>query len=189
MGYSIADRTDNGYSWTLTTYALKYLLEAEQLYGGRTNDFIYGGLELNESGPSHVWYPYSKYVVIQVCKSTTTNLKQAIFQIAYEVIHVLSPNGQPTTNNLEEGLATYFSKLVTDRDSGDNSYANTSIRTSKYLKPFEMVEKLLKIDPDGIKKLRKFQPIIGYVSKKNFVDAGISVSDELIDELLKPMDY
>lgn len=185
----IARPTHTGHTWTLTTYALKYLVEAETLYGARTNDFEYVGLELNEAGPPKVWYPWNKYIVIQVSQSTANDTRQAIFQIAHEVVHVLSPNGQPTTNNLEEGLATYFSKIVTDRDSGDNSYATNSIQTTKYFKPYELVEKLLTADPDAIKKLRKFQPVIGSITKQNFIDAGIILEDDIIDELIKPMEY
>lgn len=164
-------------------------IEAETLYGTRTNDFEYMGLELNETGPPKVWYPWNKYIVIQVSQSTAMDTRQAIFQIAHEVVHVLSPNGQPTTNNLEEGLATYFSKIVTDRDTGDKLYATNSIQTTKYLKPFELVEKLLTTDPDAIKKLRKFQPIIGRITKQNFIEAGLNLEDEIIDELIRPMEY
>jgi len=185
----IARPTHTGHTWTLTTYALKYLVEAETLYGTRTNDFVYMGLELNEAGPPKIWYPWNNYVVIQVSQSTANDTRQAIFQIAHEVIHVLSPNGQPTTNNLEEGLATYFSKIMTDRDTGDITYATNTIQPTKYLKPFELVEKLLASDPDAIKKLRKFQPIIGTITKQNFLDAGINIADDIIDELIKPMEY
>jgi hypothetical protein len=185
----IARPTHTGHTWTLTTYALKYLFEAETLYGTRTNHFEYMGLELNAAGPPKVWYPLNKYIIIQVSQSTANDTTQAIFQIAHEVVHVLSPNGQPTTNNLEEGLATYFSKIVTDRDTGDNSYATNCIQNTKYLKPFELIVKLLTADSDAIKKLRKFQPVIGSVTKQDFLDAGINIEDNIIDELIKPMEY
>jgi hypothetical protein len=185
----IAIPTHTGFTWTLTTYALKYLLEAENLYGTRTKDYEYVGIELNETGPPKVWYPWNKYIVIQVSQTTANDTRQAIFQIAHEVIHVLSPNGQPTTNNLEEGLATYFSKITTDRDSGDNSYALNSIQTTKYLKPYQLIEKLIAFDRDAIKKLRQIQPVLGQISKQTFIDAGIALADDIIDELIKPMEY
>ena len=185
----IAIPTHKGFTWTLSTYALKYLLEAESLYGTRTKDYEYAGVELNETGPPKVWYPWNKFILIQVSQTTANNTRQAIFQIAHEVVHVLSPNGRPTTNNLEEGLATYFSKIVTDRDTGDNLYATNCIQLTKYLKPFQLVEKLLATDPDAIKKLRKFQPVIGTITKQNFLDAGLNLEDDIIDELIKPMEY
>ncbi|MBK8548078.1 MAG: hypothetical protein IPL63_12110 [Saprospiraceae bacterium] len=165
------------------------MLEAENLYGSRTKDYEYVGLELNETGPPKVWYPWGKYIVIQVSQTTANDTRQAIFQIAHEVVHVLSPNGQPITNNLEEGLATYFSKIVTDRDSGDNSYSLNSIQTTNYLKPYELVYKLITYDPDAIKKLRMIQPVLGQISKQTFIDAGITLADDIIDELIKPMEY
>ena len=185
----IAVPTHSGFTYTLTTYALRYLLEAESLYGSRTKDYEYVGLELNDGGPPKVWYPLNKYIVIQVSQATANDTRQAMFQIAHEVIHVLSPNGQPTTNNLEEGLATYFSKIVTDRDSGDNLYALTSILETKYLKPYELVDKLISLDPDAIKKLRKIQPVLGQISRQTFIEARIAMADDIIDELIKPMEY
>lgn len=185
----IAIRTETGYTYTLTTYALKYLIEAELMFGPRTSEYEYVGVELNESGPPRVWYPHNKYIIIQVTPSTANNTTQAIFQIAHEVIHVLSPNGRATTNNLEEGLASYFSKMVTERDTGDTSYALNSLQLSKYLKPLELVENLLAIDPDSIKKLRVIQPKLSDITTKDFLDAGLQVPRDLIDELLRTMDY
>lgn len=185
----IAKPTTDGYTFTLSTYALKYLLEAETLYGERTKDYIFGGVELNENGPPKVWYPYSKFVVIQVSQSTSINVKQAIFQIAHEVVHVISPNGLTTTNNLEEGLSTYFSKVVTDRDTSDVTYAMNSITPTKYFYPYELVTKLIIARPDAIKELRKIQPIIGKITKQDFQTAGLNIDESLIDELVKPMDY
>lgn len=185
----IANPTQTGFTWTLTTYALKYLLEAENLYGARTKDYEYVGVELNETGPPKVWYLWNKYIVIQVSQTTASDTKQAILQIAHEVVHVLSANGQPTTNNLEEGLATYFSKIATDRDTGDTSYAINSIETTKYIKPYELVDKLMSSDPDAIKKLRNKEPVLGRISKQTFTDAGIVIDDDIINELIKPMEY
>jgi hypothetical protein len=185
----IAKPIPNGYSSTLTTYALKYLLEAEGIYGQRTNDFIYGGVELNELGPPKIWYPYGKFVVIQVSYPSVFFLPQAIFQISHEVIHVLSPNGKETTNNLEEGLATYFSKIITDRDSGDPNYAINSINPTKYLVPYTLVSDLFIAQPNAIAELRKVQPVIDRITQEDFKKANINIAEELICELLKPMDY
>lgn len=62
----VAFPTHNGFTWTLTTYALKYLIEAKSLYGKRKSDYRYVGLELNENRPPKVWYLWNKYIVIQV---------------------------------------------------------------------------------------------------------------------------
>src|SRR5882757_1950178 len=103
-------RTETGYTGTLITLALQYLTEAESLFGQRTTDYIYGGVEFNHIGPPCIWFPSNKFVVVQLTQSTALDLRQGIFQLSHEIVHVISPNGQPTTTNLEEGLATWFSK-------------------------------------------------------------------------------
>jgi hypothetical protein len=185
----IAHPIPNGHSWTLATYAIKYIEEAEQLYGSRTQTYIYGGVEFIADGPPKVWYPLNKYVVVQLTSSAALDLKQGIFQLAHEIIHVLSPNGQATANNLEEGLATYFSKVATDRDTGDPAYALHCITLSKYLLPYTLVSQLITAVPDAIQRIRAVQPVLGLVTKQDFVQAGIVVNPGLVDDLVKPMVY
>jgi hypothetical protein len=185
----IAKPTTNGYTYTLTTYALKYLLEAECMFGPRTSDYTYAGIEFIETGPPKIWYPNFKFVVIQLSKTTAYDFKQGIFQLGHEVIHILSPNGQPTTTYLEEGLATFFSKLVTDRDTGDTSYAIDSITPTKYKNSYEFVKNLLQINSNSIIELRKVQPVIGQIIKDDFTKANLLIPDNLIEKLIRPMDY
>lgn len=185
----IAHPIPNGHSWTLATYAIKYIEEVEQLYGPRTHTYIYGGVEFIPAGPPKVWYPLNKYVVVQLTSSAALDLKQGIFQLAHEIVHVLSPNGQATTNNLEEGLATYFSKVATDRDTNDPAYALHCITLTKYLLPFTLVAQLLATVPDAIQRLRAIQPVLGLVRKEDFAQAAIAVDPALVDELVKPMVY
>ncbi|MFD2247288.1 hypothetical protein [Pontibacter ruber] len=178
-----------GYTYTLTTYATKYLAEAESLYGPRMTNYIYAGIELVAEGGPRTWYPQNKYVVIQLTHSTASNLRQGIFQLSHEVIHLLSPNGMSTTNNLEEGLATLFSKKVTDRDTGDEDYAEISIAPTKYYYPYTLVSQLLDINPDAVIELRKVQPMISSITKGDFLKANLEIPEELIEELVKPMEY
>lgn len=190
MQHLIAHPTPKGYTYTITTYALKYLDELEQMYGPRASTFIYGGVELITNGPPMVWYPGGRYVVVQLTISTTTNLPQAIFQLAHEMVHVLSPHGQHITNNLEEGIATWFSKVATDRDSGNPNYATPAIATSKYQVPFNMVTQLLAMDADAIKKLRTVQPVLGLINAADFTTAGLGlVPAKLVQDLISPMIY
>jgi hypothetical protein len=189
MNFLAKPLNNYGYTYTFTTLVMKYLIEAEELFGKRLSNYEYMGIELNEDGPPQIWYPQGKYVVIQVSQSVMDSYPQAIFQISHEVIHLLSPNGRPNTNNLEEGLATYFSKIMTDRDSGDVNYAFGNIQKSKYFRPFEIVSALLAVDPEAVKKLRAIQPSIGEITKQNFIDLGIELDEGIIDELLEIMQY
>lgn len=189
MNNFLARKTPNGFSFTLTTYALKYLLEAEKTYGKRSSRYEYAGVELTELSNPQIWFPLNKFVVIQLTPKVLTDQKRAIFQISHEVIHVLSTNGKASTNNLEEGLATYNSKFITDRDTGDVNYALDSINDSNYREPYLHVKELLRLQPDALIELRKIQPTIGEITHEDFVQAQIEVPQPLIDILVAPMEY
>jgi hypothetical protein len=47
--------------------------------------------------------------IVQLSNESRDNRDQALFQLAHETVHVLSPVDVGTTTALEEGLATYFS--------------------------------------------------------------------------------
>jgi hypothetical protein len=50
-------------------------------------------------------------------------------------------------NYLEEGMATYFSKSITERDTGNCDFCSDSIANRpNYLKAFEFYELLAKTD-------------------------------------------
>jgi len=176
-----------GYTQTLVTYALYYLREAESLFGPETTDYVYGGIELI-NGPSGVSYPYSNFVVIQLSTDTATDFDLGIYQIAHEVIHVLFADGKESTSNLEEGLAIYFSILVTHRDTNSGVLANSLSSSSKYFHSYELVRKLLEIRPTAIIELRKIQPVLGKITENDFLQANLNIPEDLIKELLGPID-
>jgi hypothetical protein len=174
-----------GLGWTLTTYALKYIDEVEDLYGPRTGVLPYGGVELIPENIPHVWYPWEKHIVIRLTESVLQSIPQAIFQLSHEVVHVVCDAGpHNNANNLEEGLAAYFSKIATDRDSGDPTYADRALEVSAYRRPFELVNQLLGHDRDSIKKLRRVQPVLNSLTSSDFKDAGLSMPSTLISDLL-----
>lgn len=179
----------NSSDHTLTTLALTYLIEAEKLYGKKTQQYEYGGIELTNDDNPRIWFPFPKFVVIKVTKDCLHDIRTAIFQISHEVIHILSPTGQPVTNVLEEGLATYFSKKVTDRDTGDNNFAMTSISSTPYFRPYQLVNQLLEQNPNAITELRKIQPTLGNLTENDFKAANINFDKNLIAELVSPMKY
>jgi hypothetical protein len=189
MNNFIAQPMEGGYSWTLTTFALKFLEDAETLFGKRAQNFIYAGIELTTNSHPQVWYPLNKYVVIQLPEATAFDWKKAIFELSHEVIHVLSPSGKAKVTNLEEGLGAYFSTLITDRYTKDVNYAISSLRQSKYYYPYQLVAQLLQIRHDAIVELRKMQPVLDKVTKEDFKKAKLDIPQDLISELLKPMQY
>jgi hypothetical protein len=186
MNNLIANIPAGKYNYTLTTKALALWDEAQILYGQKTGDFVYGGIEFLESDGPRTYFLFNKYVVICLDKNTATDLTEGYFELSHEVIHLLSPvNGLPASN-LEEGLATYFSKFITDRDSFNPTYASAIIARSKYFRTFELVSQLLVFRPDAILELRKIQPVISRIAYADFVAAGIHFPKTLIDELVLP---
>lgn len=169
--------------------AEKYLSEAVQKYGPLIPGFKFAGVILVSDGPPKVSFPTPGEILIHLTESVVNYEPQAIFQLAHEVVHVISPAGQAITNNLEEGVATYNSKLMTDRDSDDLTYTDRGIKGTKYAEPLNKVQELLNIDPEAIKKIRELQPKLLKVTPEDFKNAGLNVPQKLVEYLLKPMEY
>ncbi|WP_149867283.1 hypothetical protein [Solirubrum puertoriconensis] len=117
--------------------------------------------------------------------------REAVFQLSHEMLHVLVTDGQTkTTNNLEEGVATHFSVLMTEDYALDRAYAERIIPNTAYAHPHKLIQELLAIEPDAIVRLRKVQPNLGLVTADDFDKAGLhSVPAALIQELIKLIDY
>ncbi|WP_084448066.1 hypothetical protein [Hymenobacter roseosalivarius] len=189
----IAQKINGGYSYTLATYALEFLHKAEHLFGSKTNHYTFGGVEVAANATPMVWYPViggHQYIMAQVTPDALEDNREAMFQLSHEMVHVLSPNGKPFTNNIEEGLAAWFSIRMTEEFAHDRSYAEQSVATSAYSYPCQLVTNLLLIEPDAIRRLRMVQPVLGLVTAADFVAAGLTaVPHCLIEELVKPMNY
>jgi len=102
------------YSWTLASRMGHILRFIEMRYGKRDRNWTLLGVEFTSEDGPQVWYPtydgISETIIIQLTKSAATNETQALFQLAHEVFHLLSPTGPGTRASvLEEGLATYNS--------------------------------------------------------------------------------
>jgi hypothetical protein len=170
---------DSSYTWTIVTILGKALQEAEKCFGPRDKSYTILGVEICENCErAQVWFPVSKkYLVIQL---NQVNLGSAIYQMAHEVIHCISPIAPGSTSILEEGLAVYFSDLFSQK------YGCVSVictEDSAYLKAESLVIDLLKIDKDVIKKVRKIQPVISKITVKNFRKVNKKIPKKLLEEL------
>lgn len=173
---------------------INFRAEAEKLFGRRTkyqldpigyrnedtpettmllNDPLYGGITFK------VW--------LNEC--VLTNLKECIFQLSHEVVHLLSPVEQSEGNEvnyLEEGMAVYLSKRITERECKDYNYCNAAIaKLPAYYQAYMRYMSLVEIDPKAIAKVRKYQTVIGSLQYDDFLKAGIAVPKELADLLLE----
>lgn len=170
-----------------------YLNEAVELFGPKTN-YRYIGLFYHNFAPRVVMHDYDfltdeYFYKIELCGKAINNRTDGIFQLSHEVVHLLSPVEQVDGNEvnyLEEGMATYFSKFIRERDTGDYEFCPSAIANqAKYLEAFELYETLAKVDKYAVRKLREITPVVAAILPEDFGKAGISVSPNLIEALLK----
>ena len=169
-----------------------YLAEAEKMFGPKTQ-YEYSGLSYHNYAPRTVLCDSSilagyHIFKIQLHGKAINDRKDGVFQLAHEVVHLLSPVEQVDGNEvnfLEEGMATYFSKLITERETGDYEYCETEMaKHPKYLKAYQLYLSLIDVDKDAVKKLREIVPVIANIQPEDFAKAGLAVSPGLIAELL-----
>jgi hypothetical protein len=131
--------------------------------------------------------PDKKKVNIAMTPDTKQNWEKGLFQLSHEVVHLLSTlafDDDQVVNNLEEGVAVHFSKIYTEREANDDKNFNAPTHRTGYHYAYNLVEQLLAIDDDAVKKLRKQQPFFQRITAADFVKAGLLVDDKLITELL-----
>lgn len=151
---------EGGYSWTITTRLSYFLKKAQKAYGPRDKSWTILGSEFVEKGSPKIWYPSSaqktKFIAIQLTKSAASDKKRALFQLAHETIHLLSPNGPGNEASVfEEGIAAYFS-IHGLKGTGvkiDSGY----IGADSYTKAYTLVSTLYGKYPDTDKRIKAFR--------------------------------
>ena len=150
-----ADRlpTGDGYTYTLTSLLGVFLREAEARYGPRDRAWTPIGIEFHGDIP-HLWYPGNcGNVSIMLTDAARLDERQAVFQLAHEVIHLLAPTGAKDAMLFEEGLATAFSHEMSPRYGG----YSISVQPS-YLAAEAAARQFLTLDQDGVRKIRAEEP-------------------------------
>jgi|SRR5690606_16515007 len=183
---SISDTVN---SWTLTSRIGEMLELAKSKFGRVDSDFKFLGIEFKEDGPS-IRFQNPNYIIIQLTPNSLDNEYMAYYQLSHEVYHLLSPTGEYDANNLEEGLAVYFSKIYLDRFTQNIFNWEAATKADiRYENAYKLVLKLLQIEPNIIKIIRtKFPEVktshltineFKTVMAENFPEA-------IINELLRP---
>jgi len=176
-------------SWTLTSRIGDMLEMAKKRFGEIHSDFFLLGIEFKDDGP-RIQYQNPKYIIIHLTPQSLDDEFIAYYQLSHEVYHLLSPTGIYDPNNLEEGLATYFSKLYLDSlKKNVFNWENATKADSRYYNAYLLVDKLLQIDPDVIKTVREKYPTIktSHLTIKEFEAVmGNKMPKDTIVELLKP---
>ncbi|MCK5902808.1 MAG: hypothetical protein KAG28_06640 [Cocleimonas sp.] len=156
----LAKETKTGFTWTLTSRLSDVLQNAEQRYGKRDQSWTILGIEFSHQKQPAIWYPSvkdgRKHLIIQLTETTANDKKQALYQLAHEVIHVLSPSGEQGSTVFEEGLAVYFA--INYLKSLNYKLNARYISGQKFKKAYQLVNNLyerFKHPEIRIKRLRK----------------------------------
>jgi len=170
----------------------EYLAEAEAIFGAKI-DYGYVGLGYHKFAPRTLLYckdtlTGKNFFQIELYRKALDDRKDGIFQLSHEVVHLLSPIEQVDGNEvnyLEEGMATYFSKIITERETKDYEFCAIMFGKSlKYLKAYMLYSSLIAIDKEAVKKLRQITPVIAKIQPEDFIAAGLQVDDLLVEALL-----
>lgn len=174
-------QTGNGWSFTLASRLGELLRSAERQFGPRDTTYTPLGIEFAADGP-RTWYPEDcRHVIIQLGSICATNEVRALYQLAHESIHLLSPTGVPDSSNiLEEGLATVFSYRFIHETFGLDW---TRSGDPRYDSAAAAVEKLLAIDAASILRLRVHQQTISRIDAHLILAQYPAVGADLANEL------
>ncbi len=174
------------------TLQYEYLAEAEKLFGPKT-DYGYVGMGYHKFAPRTLLYSKDtitgrNFFQIELYRKALDDRKDGIFQLSHEVVHLISPVEQVDGNEvnyLEEGMATYLSKIITERETKDYEFCATMFSKSpRYLKAYMLYLSLVEVDKNAVKKLRKITPVLAQIKPEDFVKSGLKADDELIEALL-----
>lgn len=154
---------DKLWTWTLPFRLSDMLYLAEDLFGPRDQSYTPVGIEFVSDNPC-VFFPGEtkqnrKHITIRLGLEAATDTHQAYYQLAHETVHLLAPEGMRAkcgiTNNLEEGVATYYAGYYMEMKM---SLPNWHPTLPSYQKAFEKVAPLLDRDKYCIRELRTEQP-------------------------------
>lgn len=172
-----------------------YLFEAEKMFGAKIDCEFEGVIPGNVTSPKFTYatVPYDRsrkaFMIVLNLTGAEHNTKDAILQLSHEVVHMLSPvkdENDNAVNYLEEGIATYFSKYITDRDTSDSEFAIGAIKSREnYHEAYELYLSLHQADENTIKKLRLVNPNLSSLTREDFSNAGLNIQDSLIELLLR----
>ena len=174
------------YSGTELEYLLSTIINtAENMFGDR--DFSYSVKSIvfssdNSQSPQIFWDCFDVEIVLS--RNSQTDLNTACYELAHETIHLLSPVPMWDVNNLEEGVACYFSKLYMI-DVGNFSI----VWQTNYQKAFDKVSDIFYNDIHWIRRLRKKQPSLSQITSKLIRDEISSLTDNDIEFLLAKFPY
>lgn len=177
------------FTWTLATRLGHALNFAEDRYGKRATGWTLLGVEFTTRDAPQVWYPtfggQFGTLVVQLTDSAAQDEKRALFQLAHEVVHLLSPAGPGASASvLEEGLSTYNS-LEYLQDEGYSigpEYIDSPRYESAYWAVVELKRQSLDFE-GGIRVLRARTGSLSKISAVDVINAFPGASVDLAKQL------
>jgi hypothetical protein len=159
------------------------LRRAQQEFGSRDVSYTPLGVEFTANGP-YIWYPgdpADHNVVIRLNSTALTDVPQACYQLAQECIHLLAPTGGSHANYLEEGISIVFARRYINEHFG----FSMDQPNPKYSEAAQLVEALLALDPEAVRKVRAVQPSFSQITVANLRDKVPNCSAELAEKVLR----
>jgi hypothetical protein len=167
-------RNGDSYTWTLASQLGNMLRFAQSQFGSRDKSYTILGVEFIHNEP-RIWYPDNcKNIVIQLGTMCLLEPDRACFQLAHETIHLLSPTKWENVNVLEEGLAAYFQVWYMNNQY-PRDWPRSKVDWTRLPSPYEkakiLVERLLGVDQDAIRRLREQQPRLSQITAEEIRNA------------------
>jgi len=180
----VSEPIPNGGTYTLTTRLGQFLRAAEELAGPRDSSWTILGLEFfgheREGAVPHTWYPGNcGHIAIRLTRDVAKDPARAIYQLAHEVAHLISPSGLAgRAPNLEEGFASIFAHEMAER------HANFRCSIGKaYRAAHEDVSALLAMNRLAIREIRQFEARLWMVTLEIVARAVPGVDTQLAARL------
>ena len=176
----------------LETEVQRYLVLLEELFGKKDPNFVFSGIDKSQDGTPRPYFLHKydtlgrREVLIHVSfvpgqqKYTRGHI---LWQLAHECVHLMDPNFPPPTNNLEEGIASWFQDCTTlgfhrpETDEFIHRISSRGERNKNYELVRDVVRSYCPSILGAIKQLRGQGERIGEINPKQLIDTveGIDV--------------
>jgi hypothetical protein len=172
-----------GATYTLTTYLGLLLRHAENFAGPRDSAWTILGIEFfgeeREGAVPHVWYPGDcGQIAIRLTRNVASEPARALFQLAHETCHLISPiSGKPATN-LEEGFATWLGHTLALEHANFHCPIDPA-----YKEAHDAVVELLALSPSAIRDIRDIEPQLWLVTPEIVEHAVSGIKHNLVEYL------
>jgi hypothetical protein len=179
----VSSSLPGGGTYTLTTYLGVFLRRAEQVAGPREPSWSILGIEFfgeeRAGAVPHIWYPGDcGHVAIRLTRDAASEPAKALFQLAHEVCHLISPSGGKHAPNLEEGFATLLGHELA------LEHANFQCPVDpNYKEAYAAVVALLAHSPSAIRAIRRIEPRLWLVTPE-VVEQAVPGFDRHLAEFL-----